>query len=83
MRQNSSVGLTDYEEAIKAVTPAPGFRRDRVARIQNPFVFLDSGFRRNDSMGLGVDYSMTLPAQGGKPFFPDTAHCSRTHSEVD
>ena len=29
------------------VTPAPGFRRDRVAGVQK-FVSLDSGFRRND-----------------------------------
>jgi hypothetical protein len=30
------------------VTPAPGLRQDRVARVQNPSFFLDSGFRRND-----------------------------------
>jgi len=37
------------QEVIKAVTPAPGFRRDRVAGVQNRLIFLDSGFRRNDA----------------------------------
>jgi len=32
----------------KNVTPAPGFRRDRVAGVQNRLLLLDSGFRRND-----------------------------------
>jgi len=31
------------------VTPAPGFRRGRVAGVQNCMFFLDSGFRRNDT----------------------------------
>jgi hypothetical protein len=33
---------------MTTVTPAPGFRRDRVAGVQKFLVFLDSGFRRND-----------------------------------
>jgi hypothetical protein len=36
------------QKVINAVTPAPGFRRDRVAGVQNCLFFLDSGFRRND-----------------------------------
>jgi hypothetical protein len=40
--------LTASQEIIKVVTPAPGFRRDRVAGVQSGFSVLDSGFRRND-----------------------------------
>jgi hypothetical protein len=49
------------EQVLQAVTPAPGFRRDRVAGVQKFLLFLDSGpfgelrvpststdFRRND-----------------------------------
>jgi hypothetical protein len=36
------------QEVTKGVTPAPGFRRDRVAGVQYCLPFLDSGFRRND-----------------------------------
>jgi hypothetical protein len=38
----------------KAVTPVPGFRRDRVTGVQkihNELKTLDSGFRRNDGKG--------------------------------
>ena len=37
------------QDVIKAVTPAPGFRRDRVAGVLNRLIFLNSGFRRNDT----------------------------------
>jgi hypothetical protein len=41
--------LTASQKATKAVTPVPGFRRDRVAGVQKSLLFLDSGFRQNDS----------------------------------
>jgi hypothetical protein len=53
-----------FEKFTKVVTPAPGFRRDRVAGVQKRLLFLDSGpfdklrvpslsrdFRRNDTRG--------------------------------
>jgi len=36
------------QKGIRVVTPAPDFRRDRVAGVQEYLLFLDSGFRRND-----------------------------------
>jgi hypothetical protein len=44
--------LSKVKNTLPKVTPAPGFRRDRVAGVQEVLVFLDSGFRRNDRKGL-------------------------------
>jgi hypothetical protein len=40
--------MMNSRKALLAVNPAPGFRRDRVAGVQKPLVFLVSGVRRND-----------------------------------
>ena len=37
------------EKDFQAITPAPDFRRDRVAGVKKLMGFLDSGFRRKDS----------------------------------
>jgi len=39
--------VTVSKNVIKAVTPAPGFCRDRVTGVQKSLHFLDSGYRRN------------------------------------
>jgi hypothetical protein len=47
-------------KVLQAVTPAPGFRRDRVAGVQKFLVFLDSGFRRNDIKGRFLAFYETV-----------------------
>jgi hypothetical protein len=44
------------QEVLQTVTPAPGFRRDRVAGVQNFLAFLDSRLRGND----GKEYFLSF-----------------------
>jgi len=43
--------LTSTHNVTDVVTPAPGFRRDRGAGVQNSFFFLDSGWSLSASGG--------------------------------
>jgi hypothetical protein len=43
--------MNPSQEVLKIVTPAPGFRRDRVAGVQNFLEFLDSGWSSSASGG--------------------------------
>src|SRR4030042_415187 len=45
---SSKLMFMNSNKILQTVTPAAGFRRDRVAGVQKPLVFLDSGLRRND-----------------------------------